>query len=658
MAVKVDQLTPVDCQTRDEAFTELYEGAFPTLVGYCRGLLGPGGDAEAVAQEAFLRAWVAWDRYGTTRPFWALVATIARNLCMDHHRHERVVVSVLETRGSELSGLDADGPDEHVERHEEYRWAREALAELRPNHQRLLTLREIEGLSCESIAEVEGTSPEVVAATLYRARQRLRDAYNRVAAGALAGIALFPIRSLRRRAGLLTHVGSQVAVASPAVTARAGEVIATVVALAVVTVGAQAPASTPHRDDAAAAAAAAAQNHDAASAKGTSAPLAGADRTNGTGASVAGSKPGDKTAAAPTGAAGVPGAVTVQQATFTQVIGPSGADHAGELYGVGTSNGCTANCAVLFHSSDGGGSWGRLPAVGFAGGTVLLPPSYPADKRIFVAGPAGLQVSGDGGARFTALAPVAGAATMSPGFSGKDPRILLGAVPGWEYHDDVKAVMPLALSPLPPSQGFTFAFAPDVIDPLVLVGAATAQDGDHLHAAQVVVCHQAACDDPVTLPGGDGVPTLLASRSIARNGLVFAWAGDRLFRSTDGATTFDPVALPVRSPVAGLAEGGDGSLYLAQPNGPEGRSHSTGGIFVSRDQGRTWHRLADTTALAKGATMVAQLSGDRLVAAPASGGVLCSADGGRTWAQSCPPPPPPSTDHGRGQAQAVKAQDD
>src|SRR5205807_4594262 len=124
--------------------------------------------------------------------------------------------------------------DEHVERHEEYRWAREALAELRPNHQRLLTLREIEGLSCESIAEVEGTSPEVVAATLYRARQRLRDAYNRVAAGAMAGIAYFPLRGARRRFGLWAHHTGQLAATSPAPAARASDAVAAVVAIAVV----------------------------------------------------------------------------------------------------------------------------------------------------------------------------------------------------------------------------------------------------------------------------------------------------------------------------------------------------------------------------------------------------------------------------------------
>src|SRR5438270_306408 len=234
MAVKVDRQTPIDCQTRDEAFTELYEGAFPTLVGYCRGLLGSGGDAESVAQEAFLRAWVAWDRYGTTRPFWALVATIARNLCMDHHRHERVVSTVLEQRAGELTASPGIGPEERVEQAEEFQWARQALAELCPNHQRLLHLREIDGWSADDIAAADGTSPEAATAALYRARQRLRDAYNRVAAGAMAGLAFFPLRDMRRRFGLWAHHTGQMAATSPALVSRAGDAVATVVAIAVV----------------------------------------------------------------------------------------------------------------------------------------------------------------------------------------------------------------------------------------------------------------------------------------------------------------------------------------------------------------------------------------------------------------------------------------
>src|SRR5437763_2279313 len=163
-----------------------------------------------------------------------------------------------------------------------------ALAELRPNHQRLLTLREIEGLSCESIAEAEGTSPESVAAALYRARRRLRDAYNRVAAGAMAGLALVPARYLRRRAGVLSQVSNQMAVATPAVTARAGEVLATVVALAVVTVGAPTSSSTDHRDSAASQATTSAESQRSASEAARAAALAGDAGKTGAAAAVDG----------------------------------------------------------------------------------------------------------------------------------------------------------------------------------------------------------------------------------------------------------------------------------------------------------------------------------------------------------------------------------
>ena len=103
MAVKLDRWDGAAEQSRDQAFAELYESSYPSLVKYCRGLLGDAADPEEVAQEAFLRAWTTWDRYATSRPFWALVATIARNLCMDHHRHQRVVSTVLEQRAGELT---------------------------------------------------------------------------------------------------------------------------------------------------------------------------------------------------------------------------------------------------------------------------------------------------------------------------------------------------------------------------------------------------------------------------------------------------------------------------------------------------------------------------------------------------------------------------
>src|SRR3954469_15460543 len=235
MAVKLDRWEGADEQSRDEVFSELYESSYPSLVKYCRGLLNGSADPEAVAQEAFLRAWMRWDRYATSRPFWALVATIARNLCMDHHRHERVVSTVLEQRAGELSSAAGATPEEFLEQDEQYEWARQALAELCPSHQRILGLREIEGWSADDVAAADGTSPEAATAALYRARQRLRDAYNRVAAGALAGAGLFSFRGVRRRFELWAHHTSQAAATSPALFSRAGEAVATVLAVAVVT---------------------------------------------------------------------------------------------------------------------------------------------------------------------------------------------------------------------------------------------------------------------------------------------------------------------------------------------------------------------------------------------------------------------------------------
>ena len=78
MAVKLDRWEGAEERSRDEAFAELYESSYPSLVKYCRGLLGNSADPEEVAQEAFLRAWMTWDRYSTNRPSWALFATIAR----------------------------------------------------------------------------------------------------------------------------------------------------------------------------------------------------------------------------------------------------------------------------------------------------------------------------------------------------------------------------------------------------------------------------------------------------------------------------------------------------------------------------------------------------------------------------------------------------
>src|SRR5205823_2135748 len=157
----------------------------------------------------------------------------------------------------------------------------------------------------------------------------------------------------------------------------------------------------------------------------------------------------------------------------------------------------------------------------------------------------------------------------------------------------------LQMSPLPSSHGLSFAFAPTYpTDQRVLVGGATTDDSDHLQSSVVSVCRSSTCDDPVSLPGADGVPSLLVSRSFATTGLAFAWAGPHLYRSTDGGARFRALAPPAPAGVQALAEGDDGTLYAALL-GADADGHPVGGLFVSHDAGRTWNRLGHDTLLEK-----------------------------------------------------------
>jgi RNA polymerase sigma-70 factor (ECF subfamily) len=638
MAVKLDRWDGAPEQSRDEAFTDLYESSYPSLVKYCRGLLGDGADPEEVAQEAFLRAWMRWDRYASNRPFWALVATIARNLCMDHHRHERVVSTVLEQRAGELSFSPGVTPEEYVEQDEEFEWARQALAELCPSHQRILSLREIEGWSADDIAAADGTTPEAATAALYRARQRLRDAYNRVAAGAMAGLAYFPLRGARRRLGLWAHLTGQTAATSPALVSRASEAVATVVALAVVT-GAPvvgnplSQATAPDRP------APVVSQQRGVGGAGAIVALTPAQQAAAAIDQAAATKPGATAAATPVAnpvVAGAPDDVNV-----TAFTTPPAGSTSRELYATGSSTqGCvSAPCAVLFHSTDGGATWGRLKASGFSGGTVLLAPTFPADRRVFVTGPNGLQVSSDNGATFTTLVPLSGPTAISPAFP-VDHRILIGAVPGWEYRDDTKATTLLHLTNRPPGQTMSFAFSPGYAKDGRLFVGSSAPDPNNppQQASTVTVCAFGTCANPAVLPDADPFPTVQPSRTFATSGVVYAWAGSHLFRSANGGGVFKPVALPAKADVQAIAEDPDGSLYVSLLS-TDAKGVTTGGVYVSRDGGRTWTQVGKDTALAKGATSVVSLGHDRLLAAPAASGLVCSADAGKTWAKRCPATP-------------------
>jgi len=156
------------------AFDRLVEIHTPRLYRLVRRAAPDGAEAEAVVQEAWLRAWKNRRRCAPNRPFFPWLASIAMNVARDGWRKRRPLDfadlgDVVEDIPA--AGLSAEGRLEAAE-------ARERLAkyvnELRPEWRMILGLRYDGELEYREIAGVLGIPLNTVRTHLRRARAALR----------------------------------------------------------------------------------------------------------------------------------------------------------------------------------------------------------------------------------------------------------------------------------------------------------------------------------------------------------------------------------------------------------------------------------------------------------------------------------------------------
>ncbi len=138
-------------------------------VAYRQGL--DLAEAEDVAQEAFVRAWLALPRYQNAAGSWrAWLCRIAINLAIDTHRRQRPQL--------ELDDMEPDrgrGPAEQAEAQMQAQQVRRALAQLPPASRAALVLCEYGHLSYAEIAAALEIPQGTVMSRLNYARRRLRE---------------------------------------------------------------------------------------------------------------------------------------------------------------------------------------------------------------------------------------------------------------------------------------------------------------------------------------------------------------------------------------------------------------------------------------------------------------------------------------------------
>lgn len=621
---------------REASFADLYQRCRPELVALCRRHLGPSDDAEAIAQEAFLKAWTSLDRYSTARPFWPWLATIARRLCIDHSRRRRREQRHIH-REWQWRDARPEEPDSLAECQEERAAAVLAFKRLRPREQRLIGLREVDGWSIEQLARFEGISLDATRTALKRARAALRQAYEQVASGVPG---LFVVGLLARARLRLARIAGRIRPGDPTMAlTRGGELLlaALVVAGGQGVVTATSPRPVAPREQASSSASvpppAGTEGARAAHGRGPAGAAAagasaGAGPTTLPSATPAGSPPSDVPVKLPA----FDKASQPEHSEITSFTVSPSYERDGTIFAAGNSAiGCAKSpCHVLFASHDRGVSWTRLDAVGYEGGQILLPPSYPFDARLFALGTSGLTSSEDGGQSFLSLklTPPAGgaAAAISPGFSGPDPRIVVGARPGWTYDDVQEAARPA--DPVVPSTGpIEPHFAADVPDGSVMVVAGTTVTAEGPTSSAVFTCDRTSCAAGALLPGMRSTPSLALSPTFGTTGEAWAWMGTLLFRSSDGAHTFERVTSLKSGTIRRLAYGvSSGVVYAGAISSTEG----PGGVFRSADGGQSWTQVGGS-----GVEALAVLPDGRLLVSNQGRGIACSNNEGVTWKVRC-----------------------
>jgi RNA polymerase sigma-70 factor (ECF subfamily) len=164
------------------AFRELVERHQRKIASLALGMLRNREDALDVVQDTFTKAYQNLDRFKGDAGFYTWVYRIAYNLCVDQQRRDAKQPQVSldgDDRGEGVPTPPADSlrTDEPFERARDAELGarlQQAIRELTPEHQAVILLREVEGLSYAEISEVLDCPKGTVMSRLHYARRQLQ----------------------------------------------------------------------------------------------------------------------------------------------------------------------------------------------------------------------------------------------------------------------------------------------------------------------------------------------------------------------------------------------------------------------------------------------------------------------------------------------------
>lgn len=140
-------------------------------------LTGSTEEAEDVAQEAFVQAFLKLSSFQRSSRFYTWVYRIAFNqaISKNRKRRPRVSLNVVQEAGGPEPVAETHGPTEPTLRGERAELLHAAIAQLEDDHRQVIVLREFEEMDYQQIADVIDAPVGTVRSRLFRARAQLRE---------------------------------------------------------------------------------------------------------------------------------------------------------------------------------------------------------------------------------------------------------------------------------------------------------------------------------------------------------------------------------------------------------------------------------------------------------------------------------------------------
>ena len=157
------------------------------VFGICFRMIGNRHEAEDMAQEAFIRAYINISRFNTDLKFSTWLYRIATNLCIDRLRKKKpdyyLDAEVTGTDGLTMYSqvaTDTDLPEDNLVSMELAETIERAILRLPEKYRTVIVLKYIEELSLKEISEILDIPVGTVKTRIHRGREALRQQLSNV----------------------------------------------------------------------------------------------------------------------------------------------------------------------------------------------------------------------------------------------------------------------------------------------------------------------------------------------------------------------------------------------------------------------------------------------------------------------------------------------